>query len=64
MLLGVTLPAMHGPHSHFSPVVMVCFEAGLFGLGGLLLMGPRMGGPAHHHGVMLAAAAGILFGVS
>ncbi len=64
VLLGVTLPAMHGPHSHFSPVVMVCFEAGLFGLGGLLLMGPRMGGPAHHHGVMLAAAAGILFGVS
>jgi hypothetical protein len=27
-------------------------------------MGPRMGGPVEHHGVMLAAAAGILFGVS
>ncbi len=64
VLLGVTLPAMHGAHSHFSPAVMVSFEAGLFGLGGLLLMGPRMGGPAHHHGVMLAAAAGLLFGVS
>ena len=27
-------------------------------------MGPRMGGPVEHHGVMLAAAAGLLFGVS
>jgi len=39
-------------------------EATLFGLGGLLIMGPRMGGPVEHHGVMLGAAAGILFGVS
>src|SRR2546423_6543337 len=43
---------------------MISFETGLFGLGGLLLMGPRMGGPVEHHGVMLGAAAGILFGVS
>jgi len=64
VLLGLTLPAMHGAHSHFSQVAMISFEAGLFGLGGLLLMGPRMGGPVQHHGVMLAAAAGILFGVS
>ena len=62
--LGVTLPAMHGAHSHFSPAAMVPFEAGLFGLGGLLIMGPRMGGEAQHHGVMLGAASGILFGVS
>jgi len=64
VLLGVTLPAMHGAHSHFSPAVMIAFEAGLFGIGGLLVMGPRMGGPVEHHGVMLGAAAGILFGVS
>jgi hypothetical protein len=64
VLLGVTLPAMHGAHSHFSPIVMSIFEAGLFGLGGLLIMGPRIGGRAEHHGVMLGAAAGILFGVS
>src|SRR5207248_701494 len=64
VLLGVTLPAMHGAHSHFSDPAMISFEAGLFGLGGLLIMGPRMGGPAEHHGVMLGAAAGILFGVS
>jgi hypothetical protein len=62
--LGLTLPAMHGAHSQFSQAAMISFEAALFGIGGLLLMGPRMGGPVEHHGVMLAAAAGILFGVS
>jgi drug/metabolite transporter (DMT)-like permease len=64
VLLGLTLPAMHGAHSHFSQAAMISFEAGLFGLGGLLIMGPRMGGPVEHHGVMLGAASGILFGVS
>jgi drug/metabolite transporter (DMT)-like permease len=63
-LLGLTLPSFHGAHSQFSEVAMISFEAGLFGLGGLLLMGPRMGGRVEHHGVMLGAAAGILFGVS
>jgi hypothetical protein len=62
--LGLTLPAMHGAHSQFSQAAMISFEAGLFGLGGLLIMGPRMGGRAEHHGMMLGAAAGILFGVS
>jgi drug/metabolite transporter (DMT)-like permease len=64
VLLGLTLPSLHGSHSHFSAAAMISFEAGLFGLGGLLIMGPRMGGSAEHHGVMLAAASGILFGVS
>jgi drug/metabolite transporter (DMT)-like permease len=64
VLLGVTLPSMHGAHSHFSDPAMISFEAGLFGLGGLLIMGPRMGGPVEHHGMMLGAAAGVLFGVS
>ncbi|MGO9760257.1 MAG: hypothetical protein ACLP1Q_03210 [Solirubrobacteraceae bacterium] len=64
VLLGVTLPAMHGPHSHFSDAAMISFEAGLFGIGGLLIMGPRMGGRVEHHGIMLGAASGILFGVS
>lgn len=62
--LGLTLPAMHGAHAQFSSVAMISFEAGLFGLGGLLIMGPRIGGPVEHHGVMLGAASGILFGVS
>jgi hypothetical protein len=63
-LLGLTMPAMHGAHSQFSQAAMISFEAGLFGLGGLLIMGPRMGGPTEHHGIMLGGAAGILFGVS
>ena len=62
--LGLTLPAMHGAHSQFSQAAMISFEAGLFGIGGLLIMGPRMGSPVEHHGIMLGAAAGVLFGVS
>ena len=63
ILLGITLPASHGASSTFSVSAMIAFEAGLFGLGALFIMGPRLGGPAEHHGIMLAAAAGILFGV-
>lgn len=63
VLLGITLPASTGDSSGFSLPAMIAFEAGLFGLGGLLVLGPRIGGPAEHHGVMLAAAAGLLFGV-
>ncbi len=63
ILLAVTLPGSDGSHSSYSVAPMVAFEACLFGLGALLIMGPRLGGPAEHHGVMLAAAAGILFGV-
>ena len=32
-------------------------------LGGLLIVGPRAGARAEHHGVVLAAASGVLFGV-
>jgi multidrug transporter EmrE-like cation transporter len=64
VMLGATAPAMHGAHSQFSLAAMIAFEAGLFGIGGLLIMGPRIGGPVEHHGVMLGAASGILFGVS
>ena len=63
ILLGVTMPQPHTAHSTFSLAAMVSFEAVLLGLGGLLILGPRAGAPAEHHGVMLAAAAGILFGV-
>ena len=63
-LLAVTLPAAHGAHSSFSTAGMVAFEAGLLGIGGLLMLAPRVGAPVEHHGVMLGAAAGILFGVS
>jgi uncharacterized membrane protein len=64
MLLGLTLPATHGAQSHFSLPGMIAFESGLIVVGALLIMGPRIGAPAHHHGFMLGAAAGIMFGVS
>jgi LPXTG-motif cell wall-anchored protein len=64
ILLAVTLPKTGGSHSQFSLAGMIAFEGVLVGAGGLLIMGPRLGGPAEHHGMMLGAAAGILFGVS
>jgi hypothetical protein len=64
VLLGLTLPATHGAQSRFSLPGMICFESGLIAVGALLIMGPRIGAPAQHHGFMLGAAAGIMFGVS
>jgi drug/metabolite transporter (DMT)-like permease len=62
--LVLTLPASTGAHSHFSLTGMIAFEGGLVGVGALLIMGKHIGGPAEHHGVMLGAASGVLFGVS
>jgi hypothetical protein len=64
ILLAFSLPSVHGAHSHFSVPAMICFEAVLLVAGTLLVMGPRIGVPEEHHGFMLGAAAGILFGVS
>jgi jasmonate ZIM domain-containing protein len=38
---------------------MIAFEAGLFGLGALFIMGKRLGGPAEHHGRTSAASSSI-----
>lgn len=65
VLLVLTMPQVPGAHSSFSLSAMIAFEAGLFGFGGLLILGPRAGLGGHeHHGVMLGAASGVLFGVS
>ena len=64
VLLIVTLPAAHGSHSAYSVAGMISFEAGMLAIGALLISGPKLGAPDHHHGVMLGAAAGTLFGVS
>ena len=64
ILLVITLPAHSGSHSSFSVAGMISFEAGMLAIGALLITGPRIGAPDHHHGVMLGAAAGVLFGVS
>src|ERR671921_1800205 len=63
ILLGITMPDPSGAHASFSSPAMIAFEGVLLGMGGLLILGPRAGAPAEHHGVMLAAAAGIMFGV-
>lgn len=64
VLLGISLPAVHGSHSRFSVPGMIGFEAVLIAAGTLLILGPRMGAPKHRHGIMLGGASGILFGVS
>jgi hypothetical protein len=42
----------------------VSFEGGMLVIGALLIGGKHIGAPDHHHGAMLGAAAGVLFGVS
>jgi drug/metabolite transporter (DMT)-like permease len=64
VLLIVTLPAASGAHSAYSLAGMISFEAGMLAIGFLLISGRHLGAPDHHHGVMLGAAAGTLFGVS
>ncbi len=64
VLLVITLPQAPGTHSHFSVPAMIAFEAGMLAVGALLISGRRFGAKDHHHGLLLGAAAGILFGVS
>jgi drug/metabolite transporter (DMT)-like permease len=64
IMIGITMPHTGSAHSSFNLAGMIAFEAGLLLVGTLLIMGKRLGGPEEHHGVMLGAAAGILFGVS
>jgi hypothetical protein len=64
VLLGLSLPAVHGAHSRFSVPGMIAFEACLLVVGTLMIAGPRIGAPEEHHGFLLGAAAGLLFGVS
>jgi drug/metabolite transporter (DMT)-like permease len=63
VLLVVTLPGGAGSHSAYSLAGMIAFESGMLGFGVALVLSPRLGASAHH-GVLLGAAAGVLFGVS
>ena len=49
-LLIVTLPAANGAHSAYSLAGMISFEVGMLVIGALLISGPRLGAPDHHHG--------------
>lgn len=64
MLLVLTLPSVAHEHQGYSLTGMIAFESVLLVVGVLLISGPRMGAPDHHHGVMLGAASGVLVGVS
>ena len=60
----LTLPRTGGSHSAFAVPALIAFQAGMLALGVLLIAAPKLGTPAHHHGAILGAAAGTLFGVS
>jgi drug/metabolite transporter (DMT)-like permease len=63
VLLVITLPGGDGSHSAYSMAAMISFESALLGIGVFLVLSPRLGA-SEHHGVLLGAAAGVLFGVS
>ena len=63
--LAITVQdASGGANSGYSTSGMIAFEAGLVALGALLLLSGRLEQTRERHGVLLAAAGGILFGVS
>ncbi len=64
ILLVLCLPAVHGAHSRYALPGMIAFEGGMLLAGAMLLIAPRAGAHAAHHGVLLGTAAGLLFGVS
>jgi drug/metabolite transporter (DMT)-like permease len=63
VLLAVSLPHGEGSHASYSTAGMIAFESALLAIGTFLVLSPQLGS-RQHHGVMLGAAAGILFGVS
>ena len=64
LLLVLTLPTQDGAHSGLLGGRDGLLRGGHARIGALLISGPRLGAPDHHHGIMLGAAAGTLFGVS
>jgi drug/metabolite transporter (DMT)-like permease len=63
--LGFTVQSgTTGAHSSYSISGMIAFEGAMVFIGGLLLISHRVERVRHRRGLMLGAAAGILFGVS
>ncbi len=63
--LGLTVQTgSEGSNSSYSISGMIAFEGAMIFLGALLLLTHRVQPHHHHRGLMLGAAAGILFGVS
>jgi drug/metabolite transporter (DMT)-like permease len=63
IMLVLTMPAPGHDQGTFAVPGLLVFEAAALALGLLLIQAPRIGAPAHHHGALLGAAAGVLFGV-
>src|SRR5579875_1760662 len=64
LMLGFSLPAIHGAHSRFSPLGLGVFE-GIFIICALVLMfSKQLGVGGRHHGFMLGASAGLMFAAS
>jgi drug/metabolite transporter (DMT)-like permease len=64
LLLMVTLPHATEAHRAVAVPALLAFEGAMLAMGALLIVVPKLGAPAHHHGALLGAAAGTLFGVS
>jgi drug/metabolite transporter (DMT)-like permease len=63
--LGLTVQSgSSGAHSSYSISGMIAFEGAMVLIGGVLLISHRVERVRHRRGLMLGAAAGILFGVS
>jgi drug/metabolite transporter (DMT)-like permease len=63
--LGLTVQSgSTGSHSSYSISGMIAFEGAMILIGTLLMLSHRIERVRHRHGVLLGAAAGILFGVS
>ena len=63
VLLVLTMPTPDGHRTAFAVPGLIVFEAVALAVGMLLITAPNMGAPTHHHGALLGAAAGVLFGV-
>ncbi len=64
LLLGLSLPSVHGAHSRYSVPAMVGFEGILLTLGVALMLGKQLGIAGRHHGFLLGASSGIMFAAS
>src|SRR4051794_32024008 len=63
--LGLTVQTgSEGSHSSYSISGMIAFESAMVFLGAILLITHRVEAVRHQRGIILGAAAGILFGVS
>ncbi len=64
LLLGISLPAIHGAHSRFSTIEFAAFEASFILVGLALMFSKQLGFGGRHHGFMLGASAGLMFAAS